>query len=267
MRDQYLTKGKRLDKVFLDFDRSYSQIDNYRRCPRRFYNTYGLKQWGEGTTALKFGSLVHEKIADLLINRKFNISDKELQEAGLTKPDGVKTLVSRAMLGLEELRIDTKRIAKEDIEFTLKYGKFKAKIDLLGFANDEPVIVDWKTTSWEYDEHKILSSWQLISYAWVYWKNRKEIPTTAYITLDKRSYTIKVYSIRYDVEDFLEFEHILGAVESGIKYGYFPKNESGCHMYGGTCMFYDKCWPKKNKNLKLPKPTNVSLPNIKKGRK
>jgi hypothetical protein len=237
-----------LENVFLDFDRSYTQIDIYKNCPRLYYYRYGKKIWAPKGKNLLFGDLVHTKIAEKLYTGEYEITKKDI-----TWPDvfqnvrfKVEKLIEGGMKKLKELGVNPKLIKKEHIEFKLKGPKFKGKIDFMGFLeNYDPIIIDWKTTSWDYEVHQILSSWQLMSYAWLIWKNKGFIPLTAYITLDKKTDQTRHYITQHNENDMFEFEHLLEWADDGIKRKQFPKNEKNCFAFGQQCEFYEKCWGNK----------------------
>lgn len=146
-------------------------------------------------------------------------------------------------------------------------------------GRDRPVIIDCKTAGQPYDNHKLVSSDQLKTYAAFLEESLGERCDVGYMVLLKRVKFVKSCPQCDEQEDFApqakkckvhgvlltrtpqtdtqllihsfsdaeldstlsDYENIISAIDAGIEF----KNPSQCMNYNKPCEFYDVCWKNK----------------------
>lgn len=149
---------------------SFSKIDTYQKCPRKFFYHYIIKKpitTIQDTTALTFGDAVHSNIEMKL--RNFKNLDKEIYTSKVGSVtnenysyDRFKQFTDKAIDIYNEIKNSLKTYSDapfheiiefkwalnkryESIEFDNKEAILRGFMDLV-FINDENIfIIDWKT--------------------------------------------------------------------------------------------------------------------------
>lgn len=151
---------------------SFSRLNLYQTCPRRFYYKYVLELDDPPGEAAILGKTVHKAIELVLNGRSFDdaVLTACMEEAGLSVDRTEVEMLTKTALSFARHyynRETEKYIMTELSEIIIELGKgilFHGYIDLLCLCrkNEIPVILDWKTNRSPYD---ITSTWQILLYA------------------------------------------------------------------------------------------------------
>jgi len=248
---------------------SPSSISTYQACPRKFkYQKIDkLKIDTDQSEALVFGSLVHlflETFISIpdwdnlktLNNELFSFYDKPEYIRG-----EITELVKRGLKELTKLQISILPEKLVTYQTELETGqrgngiydpetgvRLYLKIDLVAKDLEEnTIIVDWKTTSWDYDRHKIISSFQLDMYAYAYRLLYGKLPNkVVYITFNKKTMVVESLEKKVEQRHIDEVRQKILQVKKAINNEIFYKNENNCTMRirgeVKKCPFYNLCW-------------------------
>lgn len=239
---------------------SYSKMMTFLTCPQKYYRQYVLKEPRPEFPALKFGSAVHKWLENYLAGTPVELVSDDLPylrnkdaEQVANEFNLAQTLCLNALDTLQNLEVfgisnfdNIKFVVEEHFEIDIGVAIFNGYIDL-SFKNDkgEIIIIDWKTTSAEYNKHQIKSSPQLTGYAYAYYKLYGVLPDkVCYVTLNKKTEQIKVYCDSRTIEDILEIEVQLKHTALMIQQNMIYRFPDSCYTYpsGWRCDFFNDCW-------------------------
>lgn len=252
---------------------SYSRLDVFNKCPRRFYRRYVEKQEEPAGEAAEFGKMVHSIInLAVLSNCRSDIEAMEdlivdimSRENKLSQEDAIELadLWERLAHRRDEAILLTQRALdiQEQMPGTPETEKyFRVPIpdtdcELQGFVDliQGSTIIDWKTGG---NLKGAISSQQLALYAWALGTERGINPERF-----KREYIMlrfdqPQYTDRKSIQDALEWAQISvweinSAFESASAYGTeigFPATPNSFCKY---CGFVDNC-PMMSGEVSLP---------------
>ena len=169
-------------------------------------------------------------------------------------------LLNKGYMILEEVEKWVKVNVKETLsiqkEFKIESGDdlFQAKLDLVIIDNnDEKVLVDFKTSSFAYDENSANESVQLGVYS-----EFEGLEKVAYLVFEKnirkRDPRVRFQYVEGNINEARKTE-IFDDIEASIKKiekKEFDKNENSCYTYG-RCEYIDYCRNGSFKNLEYVK--------------
>jgi hypothetical protein len=117
---------------------------------------------------------------------------------------------------------------------------FKGKIDLIYDNGKEDVLLDWKTSSSVFLDHRPDLDDQLTAYSML-----SRIPKVAYgLLLKKKNPELKFYHAQRTHQDYLDYQLKVMKVVSDIESGFFFKKPS---LYCSFCPFKPLCRNQKEK--------------------
>jgi CRISPR/Cas system-associated exonuclease Cas4 (RecB family) len=248
-----------------------SMIAQYDSCPLNFYYSswLGLKL-PQSQMHLKFGTAIHNAIAELWTKRNlqlgldmfsaefildslapedFKTEADRLQKYGEMLHDG-KLILTEFFSQLDKFeKIDN--ILPESFELPWKEiltnpetnldpleVPLSCRVDLLGKNHH---IVDFKTSSAEYDIFEARAMPQMLSYAWIYLQKYKVIPTIHIIVLIKKRKKNKIQHLEivYRMADLLAFNSKVRSILEGIRNHEF-KRPLKDHPYFCDCRKYEE---------------------------
>jgi hypothetical protein len=126
---------------------------------------------------------------------------------------------------------------------------FSGVIDLSGVDFDgNSVILDYKTTNFEFDLHAVMTNLQPTCYAWLMWLKYGIIPSrVGFVTLDKKTGYASLVEGKRSFRDIQRFEALVKSTHEAIKAGYiYAMYPDACvrqyYSKKFVCPFYRQCW-------------------------
>lgn len=226
---------------------SYSQISLYQECPQKWAWAYIEKVPAEPNKAFQFGGKVHALIAENIEKGTYQNFEASKSFPLEDNPERAKhlaiQLAKQAPIALSQLGI-TKTL---HVELRIELNNWVGIIDYVGeTSKGELVILDWKTTSSTYNEHDILTSDQLTSYAWLYLKKYNRLADkVGYVTLNKNTTSYQTFFIKPDKDDLDKFDKKRQNIGRLINKKIVWQDPKSCYDKWGRCGYYDLCWKKK----------------------
>ena len=257
---------------------SWSGIQSYKQCPRRFRFRYIDKTPEERTgSALVYGGSIHRAVEsihearlagqaipateDLLkgYEAAWNESLAEKPPVSFGKTENANILREQAHRTLEayrqhvvESKSKTEVIA---IEHAARFSllpdapPIEARLDLVEKADDELIVTDFKTSKGSWNEEKTRASLgQVVLYAHAImpmvreFKIRKVV--TQFVVLPKlKKASVQVLTPRPDQSDVVRLKETVADVWQGVNAGIFPRIESWACK---GCPFRDACSGRKS---------------------
>lgn len=245
---------------------SYTQISLFESCPRKWYLNYVMAHKEPDSPVLQFGSSVHKVLESYIWSGNF---EKSLsRELGNLDPEfhtSLRTLTQEAILTTQEhfkiklVNQSMPEFKTNGIEETLIYNDFKGVIDLILRVNGKLFILDWKTSAFDYTEHQIRTSDQLVCYSWLLNRVYDVLPEKVYyVVLNKRNESCKLYSTTVSPAEIDEWEEKVEQIRQVMHSQIYYKNAKSCDPGWGLCPFYEMCWPQKAVTL----PNSLSVPQL-----
>ncbi len=207
---------------------SFSRLNTYSRCQRRYYFEYVMGLRGESSEALANGTLTHDILAD-----------DECDEIPDNTPEDVAEWVRRGDVFLRGLELAGAEVEKER-EFHIQLTRsitLNGAIDVIVKQGDRISIVDYKTNRQMYDTEDTL---QTKTYATALFKlNPKIKKITAMLFFLRYNQMVPVVYTRKIITPTLNFYKSVGAeIVSKLPIGYmaFDQNENYCDSCPGAIM-------------------------------
>lgn len=158
---------------------SFSKLQDFQKCPNCFHAKHVLGyEDPQKSIDMEWGTVMHKVIEDYLLEDVDPVPAFTLQWSLLVN----STPLSRGRYSPEELSIIANTILKKfkakrknfgtdmmletELKFTVSGVDFKGKVDYMGMYNDEPTLLDFKTTATRYDITSAQLSNQLALYAY-----------------------------------------------------------------------------------------------------
>ena len=244
-----------------------SGLVEYENCPLLFYyrTWLGLKL-PQPQVHLKFGSAIHaaieiifkernvQKACDLFSNEFLleHLDDYEIKGQPATEAERIAKYGDMLHDGKEMLNslnqeVDTFKSLHniKPIQFELAWKEIlthpetnlepleiplSCRIDCLC---EDDVILEFKTSSQEYDIFETRASPQALSYAWIYYQKYKKIPIIHYIVLRKNRKKDRINHLRiqYDFADLLAFDSKVRSILEKIRNREFNRPIKGHPMF------------------------------------
>lgn len=114
--------------------------------------------------------------------------------------------------------------------------------DALVEWDGENVLLDFKSSAYNYLDCKIDISLQLNLYAWLLEENGYKVDSLAYVVFVKGTGTIQtIKKVKYEREKALQMISEMVSYWSRNE-DHFEKNPNGCLMGKSVCPYFDKCW-------------------------
>ena len=194
---------------------SYSQMGTYLACPRAWYEKYVLKHWPEvKSQALSFGTAYHSAMEVMCEDW---VRDKELAlqnaltrfefEYSFGKNAGPKpkTYIKQADYLLTAMKefLEMNDFVPSGIERKCQKPGFKGVADCICLFNGKKTIIDWKTSSYPYDQERIDTDEQLTAYGWMLDGEWEQL---AFCVVNKRNKDIYWYPTYRTQEQIKEFQ-------------------------------------------------------------
>lgn len=194
---------------------SYSRLNLFEQCPRKWYQQYVLKRRSPDSEATALGRAVHTameryvtqgRISDGLMLElpvRYLVRDAldELEmESGIElAPEDRRDAEDMAIAGVRRLS-DLEGSVEVETELVREEGgrRFRGYIDVLGVCRGGPLILDYKTGRRTFG---VQDSWQLPFYAWLYQESREVL--------------LRLHFLRYDL-----IKEALVAVEAAEEAGH-----------------------------------------------
>lgn len=220
-------------------------------CPRKYYYEY-VEGWKlvKPSANLVFGSILHESIAEEFLNGRkalevFLEKWSKVGELTYSKADKHESLRKIGIALIEKVQrteIYERVVAVEKAYQTeLPDGTvFKGKVDLIYDNGKEEVLLDWKTSSSLFLDHRPDLDDQLTAYSML-----AGIPRVAYgVLLKKKEPEVRFFHALRTNQDYLDYQLKVMKAVSDIEAGFFFKKPS---LYCGFCPFTPLCRNQKEK--------------------
>jgi hypothetical protein len=220
-------------------------------CPRKYYYEY-VEGWKpiKPSANLVFGSIIHDSIAQEFLeareaSRVFLEKWDNIGKISYSRNDSYESLkkVGLSLLAKVEKSEPFQRAitAEKAYQTELPDGTFfKGKIDLIYDNEKEYVLLDWKTSSSVFLDHRPDLDDQLTAYSML-----SQIPKVAYgLLLKKKNPELKFYYAQRTQQDYLDYQLKVMKVVSDIESGFFFKKPS---LYCSFCPFTPLCRNQKEK--------------------
>lgn len=220
-------------------------------CPRKYYYEY-VEGWKpvKPSANLVFGSILHDSIAEEFLNGRTAIKvflEKwsnvgELIYSRADNHESLKKVGLSLIEKIEKTEIYQRVVAVEKAYQTeLTDGTiFKGKVDLIYDNGKEKVLLDWKTASSFFLDHRPDLDDQLTAYSML-----SGIPKVAYgVLLKKKKPEVRFFHAQRTYQDYLDYQLKVMKVVSDIESGFFFKKPS---LYCGFCYFCPLCRNQKEK--------------------
>lgn len=214
-------------------------------CPRKYYYEY-IEGWKlvKPSANLVFGSILHESIAEEFLNggkaaEIFLEKWGKVGEITYSRTDNHESLKKIGVTLIEKVQntdIYQRAIAVEKAYQTeLPDGTiFKGKLDMIFDDGKEEVVLDWKTASSSFFDHRPDLDDQLTAYSML-----SGIPKVAYgVLLKKKNPEIRLLYAKRTYEDYFDYQFKLMKAVSDIESGFFFKKPS---LYCSFCPFTSLC--------------------------
>ena len=214
-------------------------------CPRKYYYEY-VEGWKlvKPLANLVFGSILHESIAEEFLNGRkatdaFLEKWSKVGELTYSRADNHESLRKIGIALIEKVQkteIYQRVVAVEKVYQTeLPDGTiFKGKVDLIYDNGKEEVLLDWKTSSSLFLDHRPDLDDQLTAYSML-----SGISKVAYgVLLKKKEPEVKFFYAQRTYQDYLDYQLKVMKVVSDIESGFFFKKPS---IYCGFCPFCPLC--------------------------
>lgn len=241
----------------------YSTIQDFYKCPRYYElkNIHGIKE-EQSSSALIFGTLVHEAINTLLKGRsgalvKFvdewdKIRGIEMvyygrDTWGMMQNDGIELINKFEQYQIKHFE---PTFLEQKLSGSIKTIKVEGTVDCAGLYKGIPAIVDFKTSSKRYQKDKLLVNDQLYVYNHIMaQKGLYEAKKHVYVVLKKTSgdgpnciqvieRDVSKQDVKYATDNFhdvcLEIE----------KKKSFTRNTNACIMGEYRCSMFSNCYKK-----------------------
>jgi CRISPR/Cas system-associated exonuclease Cas4 (RecB family) len=230
-----------------------SMVTSYD-CPRKYYYEY-LEGWKpvRPSANLVFGSIIHDSIAGEYLNGRkaeniFLEKWDNIEEVVYSRNDSHESLKKIGLSLIEQVK--RTEVYQRVVEVEKAYQTelpdgtvFKGKIDLIYDNGKEEVLLDWKTSSSLFLDHRPDLDDQLTAYSML-----TRIPKVAYgVLLKKKNPDLKFYHARRTQQDYLDYQLKVMKVVSDIESGFFFKKPS---LYCNFCPFTPLCRNQKEKIAK-----------------
>jgi hypothetical protein len=198
------------------------------------------------TEELAIGAAFHEVMEQIVFGFAFpsNFRDLRLffgQARYMEEVRKIEWMSEESLIAFKGMKL----LAGEP-EVTLgPHNSYKGRIDLIAkTAWDEPVIIDWKTSKWDYSEHNLISSYQLISYADLYYKTHKVIPKIAYVAVNKQTFAAQSFMSKISNKMLENWHKKFTHFKEKVGHNIFDRNPNSCINFksGNKCQFYETCW-------------------------
>ena len=220
-------------------------------CPRKYYYEY-IEGWKlvKPSANLVFGSVLHESIATEFLNGR-EATEVFLEKWGkageltYSRADSHESLRKIGIALIEKVQrteIYQRVIAVEKaFQTELPDGTiFKGKVDLVYDNGKEEALLDWKTSSSLFLDHRPDLDDQLTAYSML-----SGISKVAYgLLLKKKNPEIRFYYAQRTYQDYLDYQFKVMKVVADIEAGFFFKKTS---LYCGFCPFTPLCRNQKEK--------------------
>ncbi len=231
---------------------SYSNYSLLRTCGYKYKLKLvdGLQE--PKAVAFEFGSAMHAGLRCVLETREvesaqdvfgayWNSSQKDLDYAGERfKKEDLESMGNKFIANF------FKKYGKEMSLITgenrLYAGSFEGTPDALVKWGGSNVLLDYKTSAYNYANEKTDVSLQLNLYAYLLEENGFKVDKLCYMVFCKGAGSIQTpVLVDYDRKKALTMlnEMVLYFKRNG---GFFEKNPNACVMGKQVCAFYGKCW-------------------------
>lgn len=253
---------------------TYSNYSTLRQCGAKFRFSCVDKLPQPPTVALEFGSALHAALNDSLTTQdsdsainvfeaywcgldhgKFDYKNERLKELELTQA-GVKFVANftKKYAAKMKLIIGEKRLKKDWVYHTEdwtnsltgapidQHEPIEGTPDALVEWNGQNVLLDFKSSAYNYDPLKSDISLQLNLYAWLLEENGYKVDSFCYFVFNKGTGSIQTpILIPYDRKK------ALAMIEEAVRYWkrnveHFEKNPNACIIGKQICSFAGKCW-------------------------
>jgi len=237
----------------------YSALDTAQRCLHK-YNLLYLKGYKHATESgdQHFGTALHLGLAS-----HFEGEDAVTQFLVYWRSIKGHPLIQYARYSWEEylslgevflsrwVRLHAKKykLFKSEQRGSIKIGDFQyaGTPDFIGYYEDEPAIIDFKTSQSEYSIDKLLSNEQLWSYVPIARSMGFDPKVLRYVVFIKSAERIQT-NIKIELTDQLlnaKLENMKMQMRDLSSRKEFPKNPSACFMGSYRCELFDNCWRQK----------------------
>jgi CRISPR/Cas system-associated exonuclease Cas4 (RecB family) len=238
---------------------SFSHYNLLRTCGQKFKLQVIDKLPTPGSHVFEFGSALHAGLNSVLETQELElsqdvfegywdsvsgkVSDYERHGPEQLKQMGVKFLATFFKKYAKDMKLVTgeKRLYAPWTEETTIEGTPDALVEW----NGQNVLLDFKSSSYAYQDTKTDISLQLNLYAWLLEQNGYKVDAICYYVFNKSNGCIQTpYLVPYDKNKALSM--IGNMVTFYIRNnGYYEKNASACSAYKVPCSYAELCWGKK----------------------
>lgn len=244
---------------------SYSKYSTLAQCGQKFKLSYIDGVGTPSAAALEFGSAMHAGINTLLISK--DVFEAQAVFEAYWRTSHPKCDFTGERYGAEYLESTGhkflsnfhKRLAKD---MTLIVGEERLRglhtmpaergfaisdvcegtPDALVQWQGKNILLDFKTSAYNYDERKTDISLQLNLYAWLLEENGYKVDALCYLVFNKQTGGIQTpYIVAYDKKKALAMvgEALL---TWNRNLGHYEKNPNACFMGKTACPHFDRCW-------------------------
>ncbi len=242
---------------------TYSNYSTLRSCGRRFKLQCIDLVPQPRAVALEFGSAMHAGLHDVLVTHDIESAQDVFSAYWDTKSiSGLNWDTERhkqaelKQMGLKFISNFYKKYGK-DMQFVTGEKRLKSPFwaaqtidtiegtpDALVIWNSKKVLLDFKTSAYNYLDEKLDSSLQLNLYAWLIEQNEGNhiVDDLSYVVFAKGTGSIQTLrTIPHDRKKALAL--IQDMVEYWDRnYGFYHKNPNACVMGKYVCPYFNNCW-------------------------
>lgn len=236
---------------------SYSNYSLLRQCGQKYHLKIGQGLTESKAVPLEFGSALHAGLHSALETKDVEQSQDMFQTYWDSSQKGLDYKNERYKY--EELTQTGNKFVRRFIEKYAKGMEFivgekrmfglwgsnthcEGTPDALVTWNGETVLLDYKSSAYNYLPEKHNISLQLNLYAWLLEKNGYKVDKLCYFVFNKATGSIQTpVLVKYDQKKCLQMINDMVSYFIRNKDG-VEKNPNACIISKSVCSFYERCW-------------------------
>ncbi len=234
---------------------TYSNYSTLRQCGRKFQYSVIEKLPQPSAVALEFGTALHAGLNEALTSGNSESSIDMFQafwQASIPKLDfseerykaaEMETVGIKFCAGFLKRYGSKMKLIVGEQRFKGNYGEeIEGTPDALVEWEGKNVLLDFKSSAYNYDPLKTDISLQLNLYAWLLEENGYKVDSVCYFVFNKAS-----GSIQTPVQSPYNKEKALQMIGEAVAYwkreqGYFERNPNACVIGKQICPYASRCW-------------------------
>lgn len=240
----------------------------FDRCPHLWYQSYVLRIPRPPVPQMQYGIDVHnlaslmwadaapEGMTEAMLRKALEMEFYYMPDPNEARALALRLCVeARRLMDREKIHYSPTGSAVNDTAGILGTEKRVIKNSFIGYvdllakdADDALHVIDWKTTSYEYNDFEVRTSEQLTAYQWLVEQKFNVVPDyLSFVTLNKRTGTATMYRTpAREVRLVKAFAEKVDEVREQMEAQVQRRNPNGCVTRFGTreyyCQFYNDCW-------------------------